>query len=881
MAPTTSTPGSKILLQPTPQQGKKKHANSTAKKGPNSHACNPPPRQILGKKPKLDSISMGDLVQFNKIIPKRKDKVAGVELKKLPASAAFDKDSSDFPALSSGRGGNWPSLGDPQPAKNQQAPHAHAAPAKKPGDLRQQNNSNSNNNNNHPKKRKNVAQQVPEFKVGKAKRKDSNAFNSNSSHEIRSKLDKSHLQAQFLLPPGKLIDNNRIHPSFQAHESGTDGFAQLMLTMKQGQIVKGRQRIKPRKKKFTALKRKILLERLRVWKELNPDPSESKAKGSSLSTDDAEALTVCIYGFVTPEELEDDDEYNELESNFKDMAEKFGAFEKIYIPRDSTQEDDAAEPEQPVFVQYATPAEAMAARHCWDGLVIGGQPLTAALISVENGSEETSEETWRRGCVKAARNRNCEPTTNVHASTCRVLVKGVATGSSVGYGDLKSIREDLKGIAEKFGRVKDIQIDQERDAVILYEGGQDIGNTAAEGLQSVGVDASVLSAEIPLEKCTSPSHEVTELRLDNVLTEDDLGDEECLEESLNDVRSLLSKYGKVSNLVSLGTSVVVSFIGMTEVALRKAAAEVDGTCLGGQLVTATVQCNRDVVGSRSYNVVLRNLLTEDDIEDDECLEESLDDVRELASRYGNMKGIQANKTESATSSTVIISYSTVAEAEEAALGFDGLVIGGQKVEVVTETVGKASLPSFLPVGAATPAQPRAVPKEPKPMFSGDKRISERFAECKRVPKIPNKGEPRSYAVLINDDTVKPLLIEMLNELMRLQLRGLDDKNAKARRRVVFGLREVARGLRANKAKMIVMANNLDEYGAVDGKLEEILALAEEKAVPVLFELSKRILGKAVGKKIKVSVVAIQGTDGAHQQFVKLKNLANRGGGASK
>jgi selenocysteine insertion sequence-binding protein 2 len=73
--------------------------------------------------------------------------------------------------------------------------------------------------------------------------------------------------------------------------------------------------------------------------------------------------------------------------------------------------------------------------------------------------------------------------------------------------------------------------------------------------------------------------------------------------------------------------------------------------------------------------------------------------------------------------------------------------------------------------------------------------------------------------------------------------------------------------------MVVMANNLDEYGAIDDKLQEILDLAAEKEIPVLFELSKRVLGKSLGKKIKVSVAAIQATDGAHQQFVKLSSLA--------
>ena len=88
----------------------------------------------------------------------------------------------------------------------------------------------------------------------------------------------------------------------------------------------------------------------------------------------------------------------------------------------------------------------------------------------------------------------------------------------------------------------------------------------------------------------------------------------------------------------------------------------------------------------------------------------------------------------------------------------------------------------------------------------------------------------------------------------------------------MGLREVARGIRAHKVKMVVMANNLDQYGAIDAKLQEILDLARAEELPVVFELNKRKLGKALGKSIKVSVVGIQNADGAHEQFKKLKKM---------
>ena len=68
------------------------------------------------------------------------------------------------------------------------------------------------------------------------------------------------------------------------------------------------------------------------------------------------------------------------------------------------------------------------------------------------------------------------------------------------------------------------------------------------------------------------------------------------------------------------------------------------------------------------------------------------------------------------------------------------------------------------------------------------------------------GTPRAYASKIADERALPTLVEMLGELMRLQERSKDDKNARARRRLVMGLREVARGIRSHKVKMVVMAS---------------------------------------------------------------------------
>jgi selenocysteine insertion sequence-binding protein 2 len=106
------------------------------------------------------------------------------------------------------------------------------------------------------------------------------------------------------------------------------------------------------------------------------------------------------------------------------------------------------------------------------------------------------------------------------------------------------------------------------------------------------------------------------------------------------------------------------------------------------------------------------------------------------------------------------------------------------------------------------------------------------------------------------------------------LRAKETNNTKVKRRLVLGLREVCRGIKSRKVKMVILANNLDEYGALEEKLQEILDLANENEVPVISVLNKRKIGKAVGKNIKVSVVGVENPEGAFESFKKLKKMCD-------
>jgi selenocysteine insertion sequence-binding protein 2 len=383
--------------------------------------------------------------------------------------------------------------------------------------------------------------------------------------------------------------------------------------------------------------------------------------------------------------------------------------------------------------------------------------------------------------------------------------------------------------------------------------------------------------------------------LSKVLTEDDFEDEDCLQESIEDIQNIAQQFGQVVHVKAElqgenKGSVLIKYQGdysITESILEG----FSKTVMGGQPISArclnpSPRLHSGTETVLSTTVILLNILKPEDFESEECLDESLHDIQSIArDKCGQITNLKVERTKD-EAGIIHISFKNRQEAEKALEEFNGMVIGGEKIIAQIDDNALSELLPNLEVTMAhtdkSPALSQLSEAEhiksdaPPPMFSGDKIIPERYAECKRVPKVPNAGVSREYANMrIGDDGAIPVLIDMLGELSRLQNRAKLDKNARARRRFVMGLREVARGIRAHKIIMVIMANNLDEYGALDAKLQEILDLAEaqEEPVPIVFELNKRKLGKALGKSIKVSVVGIQNADGANQQFKQLKKMA--------
>ena len=582
-------------------------------------------------------------------------------------------------------------------------------------------------------------------------------------------------------------------------------------------LKRGRQRLTPKKKKLTTLKKRVLEERLRVWKERN-DVSTVTTEGVSATNEYStteeihSSSTILIENFISPEEdnLLDDDEYEEIVSNVLSLARRVGNVASVYVPRPALSLDDEVD------------------------------------ISEVCHTTTSLEKYVGSSFVRFFSQKD--------AIAGRDILDGIVVGG-------QKIHVSILHVSIADDREETLVDDKKWKLAVL----QSMKNRPERDNDTSPERGDVLHQDM----VTDPSSFNT-IVFHNILSADDYYDEDALAESLEDISSLAKQYGVVNNarVVTSGSdkgNVYVSFVD--DQSANIAAKQMSGIVIGGSQVLVSTE-DKSPPGHRKHSgaveVILVNILNENDFQDEDCLNESLEDISGIAQRYGVVGHVYADTT-GEQKGTVHIEYLEGEKtARYAAQELDGMLIGGS---VVSGSVSNLLISNE----SATASKDSTEKQHPPPIYSGEKIIPERFAACKRVPKIPNSG-PRSYAVKIEDDRAVPLLIEILGELMRLQERSKDDKNARARRRLVMGLREVARGIRAHKVKMVVMANNLDEYGAIDAKLQEILEIARAEDVPVVFEFNKRKLGKAIGKSIKVSVVGIQSADGAQEQFKKLKKI---------
>ena len=136
---------------------------------------------------------------------------------------------------------------------------------------------------------------------------------------------------------------------------------------------------------------------------------------------------------------------------------------------------------------------------------------------------------------------------------------------------------------------------------------------------------------------------------------------------------------------------------------------------------------------------------------------------------------------------------------------------------------------------------------------------------------------RRYSRQVARATLDDMTMELLAELTRFQdrLREKDPTKAKLRKRYVCGLREVFKGIKAERIKSVVVARNIESVeaeGGLDSLLKSILDVCVEYKVFIIFALSRKKLGEVVkNRKSKCSAVGLidySGVDELYKQIAK-------------
>ncbi|CAM9823652.1 unnamed protein product [Ectocarpus sp. 13 AM-2016] len=752
---------------------------------------------------------------------------------------------------------------------------------------------------------------------------------------------------------GRLKGAAQSSPSRGTRRSGP--YAQGRAMPKNENIPKpGKQRLGPRKKKLSTLKKKILLDRLERWRDKQHEgalstPSATAASEEvkcnnplplcrplgGLSPPPSPPATVCpaivdkptsygqvgggngersvgaitIYNLVDEEDVEDDDDHAEIERDLWEMSSAFGVVSSVQVPRGTavqvsdTEVSAAAAADYPAAVAanvtFATNAEAECARDGLNGRIVGGKSLLVRIHRCDGGfgggvcpGDPDGSGLWRVAIENLIDEEDDLDDEDEYAE-----ISANVSAMMGCYGKLVDVQvrrsSPRKGEAQEDAATRAATTAGATQAVVVTFESLAEAEACVQGIKGCRVGGKQLDAHVVLdsERVLPPS---PVLKCD---------DQEHAHKS----------------------DVATAVAGQGESAMRKEAGMKPSPCVDQTTAAA-------VASSTEWCVVIRGLIDEDDLQDDDDdYAEVCSDVTALVSSYGAVVGLdipRGRETGSccfgAEPGEAVVVFRSLQEAEACARGLSGRKVAGNILDAQVLTQPTPSQQGALQGGAsgtnppvfhrerkaakdcplpqqqsiATPPshqlcgmvpklhgsgpglprgignrgeddrgrskvaftdsdEPQATAADAPPAQSiqgpktaalakAGKRIPPKYQEAAALPKPPGVscgGSPNVYVKQPPDKEVNDLVFEMLQLLFKFQERARlsDPSKAKTRRRLVIGLREVLRGVKANKVRLLIVAPNVDAVGGeggLDDKVVEIIDKARGEETPVVFALSK-------------------------------------------
>ena len=666
---------------------------------------------------------------------------------------------------------------------------------------------------------------------------------------------------------------------------------------------------KKKKKRATPLKKHLLAERLA---RLEKKAQEEDEKGGPVE--------VCVDNYIFSDDVDDEDELEEIMSDLKGLMGQFGSVEHLALastcePWRGFLEAKAHGGEQAggtekVVVRFTTrEGEGSGKRSCrlavaaMDGMVIGGQKLSAWLIDPTDG---TTILRGNQSLAEAppplvpARNAQKFLASSSSSSSCWTLeVEGVISGEQ-DLVDEEEVHEILSDFYALCGHHETaplrLWVEQEQAQTREYCGP---GAVAWGGLKRADylVVMDVLDAAVARRVVSGLHGKVVQgIELEVlVCTADGKGltvGSNWREEDVRrgaSARLAIAAYLTQADVEEMGVSgglvsaeLIAARMDLLELAITAATdSEGKGEEVGRQRATVGVLCRslRGFPGSAAVTAAL-----------------------------------SAEHTRSCTDRNLLIcaSFASAMEAQQAMVSLEGAIMGGSVISCELKEVsrevwtakGSAKRRQF--VVDASAALEQSAGKE-----RGDNSATKvqggvkapRVSGPARLPRVSDLGPPApapdedggggggstshmrfmlagggtDSMVCKSNEEQDVLTKALLKDLARFQENALakNPVKAKADPRFVMGLKQCTHAIKLGRARLVLLAHDHEASEALDEKLRTLVHLAANKLddnydpVPVLCSLSRRQLGRALNTNMRQAAVAIFNPDGAYAEFKKI------------
>jgi len=147
-----------------------------------------------------------------------------------------------------------------------------------------------------------------------------------------------------------------------------------------------------------------------------------------------------------------------------------------------------------------------------------------------------------------------------------------------------------------------------------------------------------------------------------------------------------------------------------------------------------------------------------------------------------------------------------------------------------------------------------------------------------VDRPPKQHQPMEMPGVHFPRENEKMVSDLISDLLHFQIRAYkkDPYKAKKSRRLVLGLREVAKAVRLKKAKMVVLARNLEVFEEEDGLSNQVHVLvqeAQQNGILLLIALTRASLGRILGGGKQMGAVAIVDFSGAEEKYRAVTRMA--------